>query len=133
MSEYFECRAAGDRDQRYSACFGGPDGKRGRSRNRHQYARADHRGFLNHLDRDPAGENDRAAFAGNPCSRKGPCQLVERIVAADILPGEDKALIRQIEAGCMGSARRAVEVLRVGERFDSLSDLARAKRDSPGR
>jgi len=88
---------------------------------------------LNHLDRDPAGEDDRAAFAGNPFSREGACQLVERIVSADILPGEDKAVIRQIEAGCVGRARRAVQFLRIGERFDGLSDLARIKRDGPAR
>jgi hypothetical protein len=124
MAEDFELRTPRDADQRDSTSLGGSHGKRGRGGNGDHDAGADGCRLLNHLDGNPAGEDDGAAIAGHTfrCKRTG--QLVRRIVPPYVLAGNNQALTRRIESGRVGCPCRPIEALRIRKRCDRLFNLA---------
>ncbi len=70
-----------------------------------------HRRLLNHFDRDAAGQDDCAAGTVNAGPRHRAAELVQRIVAANVLADKSQAAAGAIEAGGMDSAGSSEERL----------------------
>jgi len=85
------------------------------------------RALLHHLDRDAAAENDRALPRLLILHQHHADQLVERIMAPDILGGHHDANAPAIETRNMGGAGQPVERLPGGKRLYSLANLALRK------
>ena len=94
-------------------------------------AGADRGGLLHHLDRDPAGEDDGAGAAGHALRGQRAGELVQRIVASDILAQDHVMVAGPEKAGGMGGTRCVIEDLRCAELLDRGADLIRRKADLP--
>jgi hypothetical protein len=98
MREDFEILAARDRDKRDAAGVRQAHASRCRDRHGGDNRRAETRRFLNKFDRNPACEKYDAMRGRLPAPRERADELVERIVATDILPHGDKATRRAPKA-----------------------------------
>src|SRR4051812_31598789 len=85
MAENLKIASAYDADESDPAGLSRSYRKCGRRRNCDDQARTDHGGFLHHLDRDTAREDDGTAATRNPRRGERASELVERVVAADVL------------------------------------------------
>ena len=95
--------------------------------------RADRGRLLHHLDRDAAGQQHDALAATMPCLRQRAGELVERVVAADILAQRDDAARRRPERGGVDGTGFDVEQLQRRQRRHRRHDLAAARRRGRGR
>ena len=111
MAEDFERRTPRDADQRYSASLRRSHGERGRRGNGDHDAGTDGGRLLNHLDGNPAGENDGARAARNILEGKGASQFVERVVPPNVLAGYDEALARLVQTGRVGGPGGPIKAL----------------------
>src|SRR5580700_6654928 len=99
VREDFEILAARDRDEGDPAGFGKADPRRRRGGHGGDDRRPEPRRLLDELDRDPAGQQHDAMRGHVPAPRERANELVERIVAPDVLPHGDKATRRNPKAG----------------------------------
>src|SRR6516165_1323929 len=85
MREDLEAVAAGDRHQRDVCRLRGPHGECGRRRHGDDDGNAEPGALLHHLDRDAAGQDDHSCTADDVVAGQRTGELVERIVASNVL------------------------------------------------
>jgi hypothetical protein len=91
MGENLETVAAGDCDKRYSGGLRDAYGKRRRRGESYQHGHAAHGCLLHHLDGDAARQQHQSGLAGNAIAQQCAAELVEGIMAADILAHGEEA------------------------------------------
>jgi len=91
---------------------------------------ADGRGLLHHFDRHPAGQQHHALAGADLLQRQRAGQLVQRIVAADILAQRDDAARRHPQRRSMYRTGFGIDRLQRRDAVDRGRDLARRKRSA---
>ena len=92
MGENLKAVLACDRHERHAGGICHSHGQGGRRRDCDDYWSANRRGFLHHLNRYAAGENNNALLCRGILADEGAGELIERVVAPDILPKATKPL-----------------------------------------
>src|SRR5262245_59749795 len=87
-------------------------------------------GFLHHLDRYPAGENNNPLLRGGILADEGTCELIERVVAPDILPHSHEPPGRVPKARCVHRASLMIQGLSRKEGVDRCHDLIRSEHET---
>src|SRR5580704_117567 len=111
MREDLEAVDAGDCNKRYSGGLRGAHRECRRRRDGDQHGHAEHGGLLHHLHGDTARQQHQSGRAWNAIAQQYAAELVEGIVAADILPHGEETGARFPECGGMHGARLPVELL----------------------
>src|SRR5215472_5201152 len=91
MGENLKSILASYRNQRDPGSICCADSERSWRRDRDDNGKTGNSGFLDHLDRNPAGQETDAAAPGPARPRQCAGQLVERVVPPHILTNSDKA------------------------------------------
>jgi hypothetical protein len=125
--EDLEAVLARNCDQRHAGGLGHAHGKCRRRRNCGYCRRADHRRLLHHLDQDAARQHHQTLARAHVTTGESADELVERVMAPDILAQSYEPAIGLIDAGGMHRARLVVQRLHGGERLDGSHDLFRSE------
>ena len=91
MSENFEAVLPCDRHKRHAGGVRHPYGQGGRSRDGDNDGAANCRGFLHHLNRHPAGENNNPLLRRCILADQGARELIECVMASDVFSHSHQA------------------------------------------
>src|SRR3954454_15262928 len=125
MAEDLEFVAPCDTDKRDATGLRRSDRKRSRCRHGDDDAGAHRGGFLHHLDRYPAGEDDGAGAAGCTFDGESAGKLVEGVVAPHVLAHHHGLAAWPEKTRGVSGACLVVEDLWLGEGRDGRADLLR--------
>ena len=89
-------------------------------------------GLLHHLHRHPAGQDDHAGAADDMLARERAAELVQRIVASDVLAQRDELPARLPERRGVDGARLPVDRLARRDGVDRPHDVARREKLAVG-
>ena len=91
MGENLKAVLARDRHERHAGGIGHSHGQGGRRRDCDDYWSVNCRGFLHHLNRYAAGENNNPLLRRGILADEGAGELIERVMAPDVLPHSHQA------------------------------------------